>query len=223
MAPFQNEFSKMEFIEDIFDFAISAWNFGNISTIMDEEEFKNIINSEQEVDTGLLNKMIKYKVANYKEYTNYIVDYELKETSGDPKLVVITQEEDTYLASMLNVFEGQNSRDDFEENYINRNAIVIKPLQPFINWHNALYPDGTINTSDINESNIYLINDNIDNLEVWLKKKFDKFFMLELEDWHTNKKEWPQKRNYKMFKQWFNIEISTLIYDLEKEPVSKSE
>ena len=47
--------------------------------------------------------------------------------------------------------------------------------------------------------------------------------MMELNDWHDNKKEWPQKRNYKMFKLWFRVEISEMIYDLEKKPVSKSE
>jgi hypothetical protein len=70
---------------------------------------------------------------------------------------------------------------------------------------------------------IYLVDDNINDLEKFLKKKFDKLFKMVLEDWHTNKKEWPQKRNYKMFKQWFRIEISEMIYDLEKKPILKSE
>lgn len=63
---------------------------------------------------------------------------------------------------------------------------------------------------------IYLINDQIDDLKNWIKKKYDKFFKLELEGWHTNKKEWPQKRDYKMFKQWFRVDVSISIFDLEK-------
>ena len=58
--------------------------------------------------------------------------------------------------------------------------------------------------------------------EAYLKKKFDKYFMMELDGWHTNKKEWPQRRTYKMFKEWFRIDISTAVYDLEKTPISKS-
>ena len=38
-----------------------------------------------------------------------------------------------------------------------------------------------------------------------------KFFTMELNDWHTNKKEWPQKRNYKMFNLWFRVEIFSLL------------
>lgn len=44
---------------------------------------------------------------------------------------------------------------------------------------------------------------------------------MELDDWHMNKKEWPQKRNYKMFKEWFQIDFSSMVYDMEKRPVSK--
>jgi hypothetical protein len=76
---------------------------------------------------------------------------------------------------------------------------------------------------DIKETNIYLVDDKIDDVEKWLKKKFDKFFMMELDEWFENKKDWPQKRNYKMFKQWFQVDVSTMIYDLEKNPVLKSE
>jgi len=223
MSNFQNDLSEMEFIEDMFDFAINAWNFGNLKVILPKDDFKKTINFIPEGDTNipLLNKMIDHKVAKFKKYTNFIVDFELKETGKDPNLTVITQEEDTYFASMLNDIENQDTPDDFEENYINRHAIVIKPLQPFFDWLNALYPNDTIDTSDFDGPNIYLVDENIDNLEAWLKKKYDRFFTMELNEWHTNKKEWPQKRNHKMFKQWFQADISTGIYDLEKKPIFK--
>lgn len=223
MANFQNDLSEMEFIEDMFDFAINAWNFGNLKVILPKDDFKKTTDFIPEGDTNipLLNKMIDHKVAKFKKYTNFIVDFELKETGKDPILTVITQEEDTYFASMLNDIENQDTPDDFEENYINRHAIVIKPLQPFFDWLNALYPNDTIDTSDIDGPNIYLVDENIDNLEAWLKKKYDRFFTMELNEWHTNKKEWPQKRNHKMFKQWFQVDISTGIYDLEKKPIFK--
>lgn len=223
---FKNDFLDIEFIEDIFEFAIMAWNFGNMSVIIPNKEFEKVIASapKQEVDIPLLKRMIAHKVANYKEYNHFIVDFEFNETNGDPILKVLTESEESHLAHSLDYPEDLHSQGDFEENYINRTAIVIKPLQPFIDWHNYLYPDNKFDEVDeVGDANIYLVNDEMDDLEAWLKKKFDKFFMMELYDWHTNKKEWPQKRNYKMFKQWFQVEISTMIYDLEKSPVFKSE
>ena len=222
IEPFANEFQDIEYMEDIFDFAIQAWNFGNMKTLLPKEEGDAAINSieEDDINVDLLSRMIDYKVEKFKKHSNFIVDYELEETNGGPKLSVITQPEDDFLEAMLDNMEKEFSEEEFEENYINRIAIILKPLQPFFDWCSNLYPD---ETDDMKEINTYLINDDVENVEDWLKKKFDKLFMLELESWHANKKEWPQRRNYKMFKQWFQVDISPLIFDLEKEPVSKSE
>lgn len=225
MNPFMNEFEDYEYVEDIFEFAINAWNFGNIKALIPKEEFEKSTQLMQaEVDGVLLNKMIDYKVANFKAYENFIVDYELKDFNKgeNPILSVITQEKEMYLANMMDAFENEVTEGDFEENYINRYAIVLKPQKPFVDWYFKLNPDDELDfEEDIRAANIYLVGDDIDDIEKWLRKKFDKFFMMELDEWHTNKKEWPQKRNYKMFKQWFQVDISTMIYDLEKRPVLK--
>lgn len=222
MDPFKNEFLGFEYLEDILEFTVSAWNFGNMKLLIPNKEFNKIIATapNEDVNLALLKKMVASKVKNFKAYNNFIVDFELVETSGEPILRVVTESEESYLSNMMHDEEGQITEDDFEENYINRNAIVLKPLKPFFDWHNNLYPDDEIDEASC-EANIYLVTDENDDVENWLKKKFDKFFMMELEDWHTNKKEWPQRRNYKMFKQWFHVEISTMIYDMEKEPVLK--
>jgi len=229
MSPFAHEFKDYEYIEDIFELAINAWNFGNIKVLMPPEEFEKSIGLTQEKDINiiLLHKMINHKTSKFKKHTNFIVDFELKEVdNGDPILSVVTQEEEAYLANMLNEMEEegnlQHSQEDFEENYINRYAIILKPQQPYIDWYANLNPVDDYE-EEIKESSIYLVDDGIDDVGKWLKKKFDKFFILELSEWHENKKEWPQKRNYKMFKLWFRVEISEMIYDLEKKPVLKSE
>lgn len=224
MNPFINEFEDYEYVEDVFEFAITAWNFGNIKTLMPKKEFEKTTHLMQaEIGGALLNEMIDFKAANFKAYGDFIVDYELREINEgeDPVLSVITQEKEAYLANMMGTLDNEINENDFEENYINRYAIVLKPQQPLFDWINNL--DSEVQIYEVAEANIYLVSDEVDDLEKWLQKKFDKFFMMELNEWHTNKKEWPQKRNYKMFKQWFQVDISTMIYDLEKRPVLKSE
>ncbi len=228
MSPFVNEFRDTEYIEDIFEFAINAWNFGNIEALMPKEELEKETGliKEKEIDIVLLRKMIDYKVSKFKEYTNFIVDYELKEVQAgeDRILSIVTQEEEEYLSNMMNSLDNEATQDDFEENYINRSAIILKPQQPFLDWYFNLNPNDDLDfEEDIKETNIYLVDEGIDNIEKWLRKKFNKFFMMELDEWCADKKEWPQKRNFKMFKLWFQIDISTTIYDLEKKPVLKSE
>lgn len=225
IEPFTNDFADVEYYEDIFEFAINAWNLGNMKLILPEGESDAAMSTlnGQDIDVGLLKRMIDYKVSHFKEYTNFIADYDIAETNGEPVLSVITEEQDSFLNSMFENMETENMQDDFEENYINRSAIIIKPLQPFLDWYLNLYPNGPEELEEVKEAKTYLISEDIEDEEAWLKKKFDKIFRFELESWHLNKKEWPQKRNYKMFKEWFRVDISTMIYDFETKPVSKSE
>lgn len=218
ITAFADDFSDREYQEDIIEFAINAWNFANMKVLLPERESNDAINYiNRDLNFDLLNRMIDYKISHFVTYSNYIVDYELTETNGDPVLSVFTEKEDTYLASALEDMETQNP-EDFEENYTNRNAIILKPLQPLLDWLTNLYPEDGF---EIDQRNIYLLGEEIEDVDAWIKKKFDKLFKLELDAWHTNKKEWPKKRNYKMFKQWFEVEISMMVYDLERHPVSK--
>ena len=221
LKPFVNEFKDIEYYEDIIELGILAWNFGNLKSILpeDDDAFLNVA-KDKKVDIKLMKRMINYKVLNFKQYGNFIVDYDLKGSDGDPVLQLITQEEEAYLSNMLDKIGNEDSREQFEENYINRSAIILKPLQPFIDWVKKIYPEDDLKE---NEVTTYLVTDEIEDLQDWLIKKFDKLFTFELQGWSTNKKQWPQKRTHKMFREWFKVDVSTLVFDMEKSPVSKSE
>ena len=105
-----------------------------------------------------------------------------------------------------------------KENYINRTAIILKPLQPFLDWYSTIEPGYVDDSSEVNT---YLISEDVDDVERWLKNRFDKLFSMELRDWYIDPKRWPKKRTYVMFRQWFEVSVSSMVYDLESEPVSK--
>lgn len=221
IKPFEKELTTFKFVEDIFDFAISAWNFGNLKELMPPTDFNEVVTeAEKELNYKLLTRMIDYKVANFKNFTNFIVDYHIEHLKDDIRLKIVSEPQESYLENMMQQQESGNI-EDFDENYIDRHAIVLKPRQPFIDWYNNLYPEEPISEDDVKHANTYLVDLLINDMEGLLKKKYDKFFRLELEDWHDNKKEWPQNRSYKMFNQWFTVLISENIYDLEKNPVVK--
>ncbi len=220
IEPFDSDFSDTEYYEDVIELAIAAWNFGNMKMILPEGESDEAITSvvEDDVNIDLLNRMIDLKITKFKDYSDFIVDYELEESDDNPVLSVTTQQKDLYLTAMAEDLEADYSENDYEENYINRCAIIVKPLQPFIDWLDNLYPNGD---HDLNGCMTYLISSDNEDVELWVKNKYDKLFTRELEGWHTNKKDWPKKRTYKMFQQWFQVEISEMVYDLENEPVLK--
>lgn len=106
---------------------------------------------------------------------------------------------------------------------VNRNAIVIKPKKPFFDWIHYIYPDKTV--SHRSEANIYLIRemDSNEEIENWLTRNFDKLFQNELNDWNTDEACWPQKRTFKIFKEWFDYEIHSMILDLEETELIKED
>jgi len=140
MTPFVKELDRFEDLEDVFEFAISAWNIANLNRVFSAEATEESIlnNNYGKQDNILLKKMIAYKELKFKEFTNFIVGHELKdlEDGKDPVLSVITQEEADYLESVIGEM-GSNpleSSDNYTENYINRTAIILKPKQPFVDW-----------------------------------------------------------------------------------------
>lgn len=221
LQAFVDDFKDVEFYEDIIEFGINAWNSANMKVLLPQEEDDDDIFDaleKKDINVALLNRMMDYKISHFEQYTNFIVDYDLEETIEDPILKITTQEQDDYLKSMFEQFDQEEEAGNYDENYIDRSAIIIKPLQPFIDWCSNLYPEDLDNIGKIRT---YLISEDIDDIDLWLENRFDKLFSFELNSWHIKKKEWPQKRNYKMFKEWFQIDISRMIYDFELKPVQK--
>ncbi|MEI6091434.1 MAG: hypothetical protein WCR42_13350 [bacterium] len=105
--------------------------------------------------------------------------------------------------------------------HINRCAIVVKQKQPFLDWINNIYPESPLEKPE--EGNIYLVRekDFIEEIEKWLKRHFDEIFQNELNDWHTDQNDWPQKRTFKIFTEWFDYEIHTMILDIEDTIIEK--
>ncbi len=213
------EFSQ----EDVYYFALNAWNFGNMSDVLPPKEYKKILasSSAQDDESDLLIKLVNRKVTKFKEHNLFIGDFEINEIDGHLELSVSIEEKEEYLEKMMSVEDPFQMENNFEEGYINRYAIIIKPKSPFFDWINKVEPEDPIFESS--ESNIYLVSEEIDDLKGWLKRNYNKFFMFELENEILEKKNWPQNRNFKMFNQWFDVEISTMIYDLENNPIYKEE
>jgi hypothetical protein len=105
---------------------------------------------------------------------------------------------------------------------INRNAFIVKARKPYIDWANSIFNDSPTDFSK-EENNIYLIREMDNNQQIadWIRKNFDKIFQNELNDWCTDETTWPSKRTYKMFTEWFEIEISSMVLDLEDYEIEK--
>ena len=90
---------------------------------------------------------------------------------------------------------------------INRAAVILKYKEPAVKWINDADPyneNPGISLESVNEENtIYLIsNQDADSstiLRKWLNLNYKALFESELEEWYTDEKLWPEKRDIKLF------------------------
>lgn len=217
---FDDQFPEDYGIEDVLEFSINSWNMANLKVLLPIDEFEEFLRQNRfpEPEKTIFKQMLQAKNENYPHFDRFILDFDLNDKDGVSMLKVLTGDKDRFLGNLIDNFEV-NSHFDDEEAYINRSALVLKPKPPFLDWLKSLGIE--FEDREVQESNIYLLDESIDDLDKWLKKKFDIFFKMELSDWHPVKKEWPMKRTYKMFKEWFSISFSDAIYDMVREPIRK--
>lgn len=105
---------------------------------------------------------------------------------------------------------------------INRSALVIKPKKPLIDWLNNI--ENSQKLSDIiDDTEIYLLPDFEEprQMETWLKKNYDLIFSDQLNNWYTDESIWPQNRTYKLFKDWFDYTLHSMILDTLDSSITK--
>jgi len=108
-----------------------------------------------------------------------------------------------------------------------RCAIVVKPLQPFLDWLISIESD---NSQPLNElqldSNIYLLPDYEEVADIekaidkYIKANYVGIFTHELSDWYVDPALYP-KITFPAFLEWFEIATHTMIYDTVKSSIEK--
>lgn len=77
---------------------------------------------------------------------------------------------------------------------------------------------------DLKDCDTYLLPDyeEYKKIENWLKRNFDKLFTEQLNGWYLDETLWPENRTFKMFKEWFEYTICTIVWDLGTDPIEKT-
>jgi hypothetical protein len=93
--------------------------------------------------------------------------------------------------------------------------MIVRPKQPFLDWAAQLDDSGLLPDVE-GEQTAYLIPEfeNDDGAQRVLKDVFAEVFERELFGWHTDETAWPKNRNLALFREWFDIEIHSVVEDL---------
>jgi hypothetical protein len=103
---------------------------------------------------------------------------------------------------------------------VKRAAITVTPKKPYITWANAIDDDGVkIGEDFLPEGRVYLIGDVADIIpfdrDVIVRPYFKAIFEEELNSWHRRESEWPSSRTYETFLRWFEVEVHSMVLDLQ--------
>lgn len=100
---------------------------------------------------------------------------------------------------------------------INRLVAIIKPKQPFLDWLESLTDwDDELTLDELREDcTAILIPEYGSNEKAsqYIEQKYEEIFEIELSNWHYDKDLWIKNRSLQLFRQWFDVEIHSMVYD----------
>ncbi len=100
---------------------------------------------------------------------------------------------------------------------INRAALLVRPKEPYIEWAANVGETARVAAQELRgNTSVYLVPEELTgrNEAAPLKHYFERIFEAELEAWHTDPSGWPQNRDFKTFKQWFDVYPQSVVLDL---------
>ncbi len=102
---------------------------------------------------------------------------------------------------------------------VKRAAVNTKPRQPYIDWANSLDPDGVkIGVDYMPEGCVSWVEDVPEGLldvPALVEPHYEVIWEEELGAWHRREADWPQWRDFTTFQAWFELELHSLVLDLQ--------
>jgi hypothetical protein len=111
---------------------------------------------------------------------------------------------------------------------INRAVAVIKPKQPFVDWINS-HPDSAEDPVALEQvrqdCNVFLIPDfdSEEEVEEYIEDLSTDIFEIELESWYTDEESWPTNRDFQTFREWFDVEVHSMVIDPYEDRIEREE
>ena len=110
---------------------------------------------------------------------------------------------------------------------VNRAVAVVRACEPYAAWANSI--DARLPRFDVLRHRadpvVYLlpvVEIEADS-ETHLRRFWRSIFLEELAAWHEDEAVWPRRLSYAMFREWFDIEILSLVTDLCSWPLEVEE
>lgn len=112
---------------------------------------------------------------------------------------------------------------------LNRGSVTLKPKQPVLDWLNSVdRPLGIKDSMKFDpldeHGDTFLVPgepkiESRQDAVAWVEKNWKDFFEFKLGQWILDDTLWPQNPTLKLFREWFDIEYRSMVWDLGSDPL----
>jgi hypothetical protein len=110
---------------------------------------------------------------------------------------------------------------------VNRNLAIIRPKEPFFQWLKTVPdPNGSPTPEEVQQDcTVFLIPDfdTESAARAYIERRHAELFAFELNEWYRDEAVWPKKRDLKTFRDWFDLEIHSVVIDLLDGAIEKED
>ena len=112
---------------------------------------------------------------------------------------------------------------------VNRTGVTITGAKPYVDW--TLSTDGDLNKGAITVAraktygSAFLLPefDLEEDLLEWVEENAPWIFEFQLSAWTDDESSWPQTRDLKTFREWFRIDIQSVVVDVGDDDIEGEE
>lgn len=108
---------------------------------------------------------------------------------------------------------------------VSRTTLIVKAKEPYLEWANSI-DDFKVTLEELHvEPTAFLVSQHETDHEKdkILKKHFKEIFEYELAAWFVDEEVWPKNRDFKMFKEWFDVSFHSMTLDLLPQEIEREE
>jgi len=112
---------------------------------------------------------------------------------------------------------------------VNRTAISLIGEAPYIEWSQANDADSNRGQLTVQHAQPYgtvilLPEFGLEeDIQEWVEENSSWLFELQLESWTDDESLWPAERDLKMFREWFRVEIHSVVVDAGDDDIEGEE
>lgn len=112
---------------------------------------------------------------------------------------------------------------------INRTAVTITGAQPYLDWtqqHDADVNKGKLTVGRAKPYGTAFLLPEVEfeeDLQEWIEDNFADLFEFQLSSWTEDESAWPAARDLNTFREWFRIDIHSLVVDVPDDEIEGEE